>query len=229
MRFGLRSSPAFGAYDPDMEDVTIGVGSLAGKGVYAARQFVPGEVVVTFELRPLTRDEFDELPAGEELFVHSYGGRRWLYPPPARWVNHSDEPTCYEDFERCCDIALRRIEVGEAITIDASQETDRELSTFLDAYFAAQLDADRDCLLRLLSADAVIWDHGRSARGAEEAASMLAGTPAQGIGEVEWHMGTGRWEALCSVQLVSDDKQIHTSLFLRVLAGNWQVVYEHRG
>jgi hypothetical protein len=164
-----------------MEDVTIGVGRLAGTGVYAARQFVAGEVVVAFELQLLTREQFSELPAGEELFVHSYGGQRWLYPPPARWVNHSDEPSCYQDFERCCDIALRRIELGEAITIDAMQETDRELSTFLETYFGAQRRADHERLLGLLSADAVMWDHGRSARGAEEVASMLAETPAQSL------------------------------------------------
>jgi len=212
-----------------MEDVTIGVGSLAGKGVYAARQFQAGEVVVAFELTPLSQDEFLELPSGEHLFVHSYGGQRWLYPPPARWVNHSDEPSCYQDYERSCDVALRRIAVGEAITIDATQETDRELSTFLDAYLDAQQRADRDGLVRLLATDVVMWDHGRAARGAAEAASMLAENPARTIGDLEWHSGTGRWEALCACELAGEDFQTRTSVFLRVLAGNWQVVYEHRG
>jgi hypothetical protein len=147
-----------------MKDVTIGAGSLAGKGVYAARQFEAGEVVVAFELTPLSPDEFLELPAGDPRFVHSYGGQRWLYPPPARWVNHSDEPSCYQDFERSCDVALRRIEVGEAITIDATQETDRELLTFLDAYLGAQQRGDSDGLVRLLSTDVVMWDHGRATR-----------------------------------------------------------------
>jgi hypothetical protein len=212
-----------------MEDVTIGAGSLAGKGVYAARQFEAGEVVVAFELTPLSSDEFLELPAGDDLFVHSYGGARWLYPPPARWVNHSDEPSCYQDFERSCDVALRRIEVGEAITINATQETDRELSTFLDAYLSAQQRADRDGLVRLLSTDVVVWDHGRAARGAAEVASMLAENPARATSDLQWHVGTGRWEALCVCEFAGDDFQTRASLFLRVLSGNWQVVYEHRG
>ena len=68
------------------------------------------------------------------MFVHSSGGRRYLYPPPAKFVNHADDPSCFEDFDRCCDVALRDIAKGEPITIDATQETMRELATFLDAY-----------------------------------------------------------------------------------------------
>jgi hypothetical protein len=67
-----------------MDDVTLGVGDLAGVGVYAARTFAAGDVVVRYELRPLTAEDYDRLPAGEQLFVHSYGGRRYLYPAPAR-------------------------------------------------------------------------------------------------------------------------------------------------
>ena len=124
---------------------------------------------------------------------------------------------------------MRRIDVGEAITIDATQETGRELSTFLDAYLGAQQRADRDGLVRLLSSDVVIWDHGRVARGAAEVASILAENPARATSDLEWHVGTGRWEALCACEFAGDDFQTHATLFLRVLAGNWQVVYEHRG
>jgi hypothetical protein len=216
-------------YDARMDALSIGAGALAGKGVFAARKFAPGDVVVAFELQALTREQFHALAPGDELFVHSYGGRRWLYPPPARWVNHSDSPSCYQDFERCCDIALRPIEVGEAITIDATQETSRELSTFLQAYVDAQQRSDREGLHRLISADAVLWEHGRVARGVEQVASTIALNPSEAIGDVEWQVGTGRWEALCSAELVGKDSVGHASLFLRVLAGNWQLVYEHRG
>ena len=212
-----------------MNGLSIGPGELAGKGVYADREFAAGEVVVAFELRPVTREQFLALPPGEELFVHSYGGRRWLYPPPARWVNHSDHPSCYQDFERCCDIALRRIGVGEAITIDATQETSRELSTFLEAYVSAQQRDDREGLRCLISADAVVWEHGRVARGVDQAGPLLLSNPARALSDVEWHVGTGRWEALCSAELVGENSAVRTTLFLRVLAGNWQVVYEHRG
>jgi hypothetical protein len=212
-----------------VDGLSIGPGNLAGKGVYATREFTSGAVVVAFELEPLTRDQFRTLVPGEELFVHSYGGRRWLYPPPARWVNHADQPSCYQDFARFCDVALRPIKVGEPITIDATQETSRELSTFLDAYVEAQQGDDYEGLCGLLAADAVLWDRGRVTRGAEHVASALAAKPVQALFEPEWHVGTGRWEALCSAELDSKHGAGHASVFLRVLEGDWRVVYDHRG
>lgn len=212
-----------------MEGLRIGPGNLGGKGVYAAREFTAGEVVIAFTLEPLTREQFDALAPGEERFVHSYGGRRWLYPAPARWVNHADQPSCYEDFERSCDVALRRIEAGEPVTIDARQETDRELSTFLDAYVSAQQGHDAGGLRDLISPDVVLWEHGRVTRGADDVASVLTAHPASELSEPEWHVATGRWEALCSAVAAGDGATEHVSLFLRVLHGNWQVVYDHRG
>jgi hypothetical protein len=93
---------------------------------------------VPYELRLLSREEFDALPPGEDMFVHSCVGKRWLYPPPARWVNHADAPSCYQDVDRACDVGLRDISAGEAITIDARQETDIELTTFIAAYAVAR-------------------------------------------------------------------------------------------
>ncbi len=187
-------------------DVLIGVGSLAGRGVYAARDFEAGEVVVGYRLRPLDEAEYLALPAGEELFVHSYGGRRFLYPAPARFVNHSADPSCYQDFDRGCDVALRPITRGEPITIDATEETARELSTFLDAY--------RDGVDGLVAADAVRW-------GPE-----LTAEQRRGITGVDWLVGTGRWEALCSAEVTGAR---HLSLLLKVITGNWQIVYQHLG
>jgi hypothetical protein len=81
-------------------DVRVGKGDLAGKGVYADRDFIAGEPVITFDLQQIDEAQYPALPASEYLFVHSYGGRRYLYRAPARFVNHSDEPSCFEDFDR---------------------------------------------------------------------------------------------------------------------------------
>lgn len=213
------------SYDHRMSGLRIGPGELGGNAVYAAREFAAGEVVIAFDLQPLTREQFLELTSDEQLFVHSYGGRRWLYPPPARWVNHADQPSCYQDFERGCDVALRPINIGEPITIDARTETDRELSTFLEVYLATQQALDEEELRKLVSEDAVLWDRGRVQRGGEQVASALVAAPTSSFTSVEWQVATGRWEALCSVEQ-SDE---HLSLFLRVLEGNWQLVYAHRG
>jgi uncharacterized protein len=208
-----------------VDGLTIGPGQLGGKGVYAAREFAAGETVVDFDLQPLTREQFRELAHDDQMFVHSYGGRRWLYPPPARWVNHSDQPTCYPDYERSCDVALRRIAAGEPITIDATRETEHELSTFLEALLDGQRSRDQDGLRALLSDQAVLWEHGRAARGIGEVADALAAASPLTADQTQWHVATGRWEALCSVESSGE----HTTLFLRILEGNWQLVYAHRG
>jgi hypothetical protein len=214
-----------GAYDSRVDGLRVGDGSLGGKGVYATRDFEAGETVVDFELTPLTGDEFAALEADERIFVHSYSGRRWLYPPPARWVNHADDPSCYQDFERSCDIALRPIAAGDAVTIDATQETDREVSTFLDALVEAQQARDPNSLGRLLSPDVVLWEGCNRVRGTEQTAANLIAGRGRPLLRRQWHLATGRWEALCSIEL----GDAHLTLFLRVLDGNWQLAYAHRG
>jgi len=85
-----------------MNDVRIGSGALSGRGLYAGRDFAAGEVVVSYRLEPLDDEAYFALPSGDALFVHSFGGRRYLYPIPARFVNHSDDPSCCQDFDQCC-------------------------------------------------------------------------------------------------------------------------------
>jgi hypothetical protein len=105
-----------------MDDVVIGAGSLAGKGVYAARVFKKGEVVVTYNLQPLTHEQYEALSESERQFTHTQHGVTYLYPEPARYVNHSPNPNTYQDHDRGCDIALKDIKEGEAITTDATKD-----------------------------------------------------------------------------------------------------------
>jgi len=210
-----------------VRDVTIGPGNLAGKGVYAARDFTTGEVVVAYRLRPLDEAEYLALPDGEALFVHSFGGSRYLYPPPARFVNHSDDPSCHQDFDRCCEVALRPIARGEPITIDAGQETMRELDTFVGAYQRALDRGSASLLTALVDGDATLWLEGRGVRGREAIAQSLLGAGLGSMSGVEWLVGTGRWEALCSAQVGTGAERRHQTMLLKVIAGNWQIVYQH--
>lgn len=105
-----------------MSDVVIGSGNLEGKGVYANKDFSQGEVVIKYDLKPLTNDEFDKLAESEKTFTHSVRGVVYLYSEPERYVNHSDEPNTYQDHIRKCDIALRLIKKGEAITTDSAKD-----------------------------------------------------------------------------------------------------------
>ncbi len=212
------------------DGVVLGSGSLAGRGVYAARVFAAGDVVLHYRLQTLDEAEYLALPAGDELFVHSFAGSRYLYPAPARFVNHSDDPSCVQDFDRYCEIARRPIAIGEAITIDAHQETAHELSTFLDAYNQALLVDSQALLGSLVDENARLWWSGPPARGrAAVVAALLTGAPAPALTRLHWLVGTGRWEALRSADAETGDATRHHTMLMKVIRGNWQLVYEHIG
>jgi hypothetical protein len=105
-----------------MENIIVGSGNLAGKGVYAARPFQKGEVVMQYHLKLLNDTEFENLPEPEKDFVHVHWNQRYLYSEPERYVNHSSDPNTYQDLEKQCDIALRDIQQGEMITTDAAKD-----------------------------------------------------------------------------------------------------------
>ena len=101
-----------------MGDLIIGKGNLLGKGVFANRDFKKGEIVIQYRLKPLTPKEFSKLPENEKMFTHKHWGTIYLYSEPERFVNHSNHPNTYQDLNMKCDIALRDIKKGEAITTD---------------------------------------------------------------------------------------------------------------
>ena len=105
-----------------MNDVIIGKGDLAGRGVYAGRDFKMGEVVIEYNLRTLKEGEFQNLPQDEKDFIHTHQGVAYLYSEPERYVNHSPNPNTYQDLKKRCDIALRDIRKGEAITTDDTKD-----------------------------------------------------------------------------------------------------------
>ncbi|SDS48669.1 hypothetical protein [Microlunatus soli] len=53
----------------------------------------------------------------------------------------------------------------------------------------------------------------------------LSSSAAVPLTEIEWKVGTGRWEAVCSARSGAD----HVTMLFKVLAGNWQIIYLHRG
>lgn len=105
-----------------MKNVIVGIGNLNGKGVYAARPFQKGEVVIQYHLKPLSDAELESLPESEKDFVHTHWNHHYLYSEPERYVNNSSDPNTYQDLEKQCDIALRDIQNGEMITTDASRD-----------------------------------------------------------------------------------------------------------
>lgn len=105
-----------------MNYVVIGEGKLAGKGVYASKNFKKGEIVINYNLKLLTREEYKSLSRSEKMFTHKHSGAIYLYSEPERYVNHSSNPNTYQDLDKKCDIALHNIVKGEAITTDATKD-----------------------------------------------------------------------------------------------------------
>jgi hypothetical protein len=205
-----------------MGDVQVGPGSLNGRGIYASRPFEEGEVVVTYELRRLTREEYLALPLDERLFVHSYGGERWLYLEPARYANHDERPNTRQDFDRGCDVALRRIEAGELITLDARKETERELATFFATYERAARGSDPRPLKALIDPGAAGWVGGPGRVDRDGIIDAVLGHRVE-VRDPTWIIATGRWEAVCSYDWGAG----HVTDVLEVVDGNWQLVLRH--
>lgn len=105
-----------------MDDVLVKKGNLFGKGVFANRDFKKGEVVIKYHLKPLTEQEYEELPEREKNFTHTPWGVIHLYSSPERYVNHSSHPNTHPDLKDRCDRAIRAIKSGEEITTDATKD-----------------------------------------------------------------------------------------------------------
>lgn len=92
-----------------------------GHGSVATELITAGEVVAAFGGRCVTRDEFELLPASQQ--VRSLQIEENLYiagapePEPADFINHSCEPNCALSGNVIL-IAARDIEIGEEVTYD---------------------------------------------------------------------------------------------------------------
>ena len=109
-----------------MSDVVIKKSKIGqfpnGKGVFANRNFKKGEVVIKYNLKPLTKKEFENLPESEKEFTHMHRGVIHLYSVPERYVNHTSNPNTIQDLKKKCDVAKRDIKKGEEITTDATKD-----------------------------------------------------------------------------------------------------------
>ncbi len=109
-----------------MSDVVIKKSKIGqfpnGKGVFANRDFKKGEVVIKYNLKPLTKEEFENLPKGEKEFTHKHRGVIHLYSIPERYVNHTSNPNTVQDLKKKWDVAKKDIKKGEEITTDATKD-----------------------------------------------------------------------------------------------------------
>jgi ketosteroid isomerase-like protein len=222
-----------------MEDIYIGKGKLAGKGLYASRDFKKGELVKRWNLKPLSQEQFDALPKSEHMFVHSFFGRMFLFPEPSRYTNHSAMPTVRSDFENQCDYAIRGIQKGEPITINATDEIRYELETFLTAYVEAINSRDFENVDPLVANNAVyVFTTGtyKGKRAIQEEFEETWATildERYSLSEIKWVKVVYR-NAACeyafeSVGVIDGKRQIHKGTgtsTLRRIDGSWRILKE---
>jgi SET domain-containing protein len=97
-------------------DVFVGKSKINKKGVFAAKDFEKGEVVLKWNPKILNFFEVEKLKSLKR-YVYKVGKNKFfLMQAPERFVNHSCEANT--EVKNSCDVAARKISKGEEITSD---------------------------------------------------------------------------------------------------------------
>lgn len=105
-----------------MADVTVKISKIHGIGVFAARNFKKGEVVLKWNTsHKLTKEQVDKFSEDKKCYVTHLNGKYIFMQAPERYVNHSCEGNTHA--EKFCDIADRNIKKGEEITTNYAEES----------------------------------------------------------------------------------------------------------
>jgi ketosteroid isomerase-like protein len=174
------------------------------------------------------------------MFVHSFWGKMYLFPEPSRYTNHSAHPTVESNFERMSDYAIRPINKGESITVNATEEIKYELKTFLEAYEKAANSCNFEKVCDLIDDKAVFiyadgtFEGKAAIKKAFEDTWHKIQNETYSISNVKW-LKTGYRNAICEYIFTSDGtvngrrkvyKGKGTNTFKRI-KGNWRIVKEH--
>jgi len=104
-----------------MPDIVVKKSKISGFGVFAARPFKKGEVVLGWNLsHQLSEAEARVLPEKLKHFLTFSGGKIILMQEPERFVNHSCEANTHA--KNFADVASRDIQKGEEVTADYGEE-----------------------------------------------------------------------------------------------------------
>jgi len=102
------------------KEVIVKNSKIEGKGVFAARDFNKGEIVLKWNIsKILTSEQVKRLPEEKKKYITFLNGKYILMQPPERYVNHSCDANTY--VHNFCDVAKREIKKEEEITADYSE------------------------------------------------------------------------------------------------------------
>ena|SRR3989344_3811348 len=102
-------------------DIEVRKSRIQGRGVFALRDFKPGETVLVWDTSfALTDDEYARLPDDQKQYATRYRGGWILMQEPMRYLNHSCEANTVSDDGK--DVATRPIRAGDEISSDYRSE-----------------------------------------------------------------------------------------------------------
>ena len=107
-------------------EVVVKRSKISGLGIFAARNFKKEALVIKWSsYRELLKQDVENLPKADREHVSFINGKFVLVPPDG-WVNHSCDPNVrLVDFSY---FAKRKIEKGEELTADYTEESDKGFS-----------------------------------------------------------------------------------------------------
>jgi uncharacterized protein len=117
-----------------MSNVVVKKSKIHGKGVFAARDFKKGEVVLRWHPKYLPLSDIDKFSDVEKQYIYVMEDKIRVMQEPEKFVNHSCDNNTYVLDE--CDVALRDIKAGEEITANYDNDgiTEFECKCDTDKY-----------------------------------------------------------------------------------------------
>lgn len=103
---------------PKNMDIVVKKSKVAGKGIFANKDFKKGEIVLIWYPKALTKKEFDGLSDQEKHYIDKVDGKIFLMQAPERYINHSCDSNTKPVNQT--DIAIKNIKKGEEITSNYS-------------------------------------------------------------------------------------------------------------
>jgi len=99
------------------KDIIVKKSKINKKGVFAARDFKKGEVVLKWNPKILEKSEVQKLKDSQKHYLYENSKDKYfLMQSPEKFVNHSCEANT--QVKNSCDVAVRDIKKGEEITSD---------------------------------------------------------------------------------------------------------------
>ena len=102
------------------KDTVVKNSKIHKKGVFAARDFKNGEIVLKWHPLLLSKSDAKKISPAKQHYVIKYGGKYILMQAPEKFVNHSCEPNTR--VRNGSDVAMSNIKKGEEITTDYGKE-----------------------------------------------------------------------------------------------------------